>query len=61
MIVSIETMVGLGFHVLSGHYYSAFAGTACTYFILHNIIALQLGMYVAIRHGFFKYYFSFNN
>ena len=47
MIVSIETMVVLGFHVLSGHYYSpAFAGTVCIYFILHKIFALQLGMYV---------------
>ena len=34
MIVSIETMVVLGFHVLSGHYYSpAFAGTVCISFI----------------------------
>ena len=67
MIVSIGTMVSLGLHVLSDHFWgiagvhykvksinpAAFAGAACTYFILHNIIGLQLGLYVAIWHGFY--------
>ena len=37
---------------------SAFVGTACTYFILHNITTLQLDLYVAIWYGIYvlKYY-----
>ena len=58
MIVSIETMVRLGFHVLSGHYFGVLFScicryTVCTSFILLKIIALQLGMYVDIWHGFY--------
>ena len=64
MIMSIETMVGHSLHVFSDrlrgitgvHYkvnnslliHLAFAGTACTHFILHNIIPLHPGLYVAI-------------
>ena len=55
-------MVGHSLHVLSDHLggitcahykvsnslnFPAFAGTACTHFILHNTIALHLGLYVA--------------
>ena len=37
-----------------GYYSSAFAVTVCTCFILHNIIALQLGqLYVITLHGFY--------
>ena len=78
MIVSIEAMVGLYLHLLSdnfggitGVHYKVnngrlillhFAGTACIYFILHNIIALPQSVYVAIWHGFYflKYYFNFS-
>ena len=64
-MMSVETMVGHGLHVLSDHLEGitgvhckvnntesinspAFAGTACTHFILHNIIALHLGLHVTI-------------
>ena len=48
-------MVGLGFHVLSGHYFGVLFCICryCMYFILHKIIALQPGMYVAIWHGLY--------
>ena len=69
MIVSKETMVGLGFHVLSNHF-GATAGLhhkvnnllilACTFFILYNISVLQLDLYVVVWHGFYvlKDYFE---
>ena len=45
------------------YYSSAFADTACTYFMLNSVTALQLDMHIAIRHAYdvMKYYLNFNN
>ena len=39
--------------IILEYYSPAFAGTVCISFILLKIIALQLGMYVDIWHGFY--------
>ena len=59
MIMSTETMFGHGLHVLSDHLrginnsllillHLQMLHVQCTHFVLHNIIPLYLGLYVAI-------------